>query len=108
ETRALFEMGWEQPVEEQVQTLALLAQECGVDGVVCSPREIQPVRKVVEPRFKIVTPGIRLPEHATNDQQRIATPRDAFSAGADYIVVGRPVTDSPDPRAAMQRLVHSI
>jgi len=81
DTRALFEMGWEQPLDEQVQRLALLAQDCGIDGVVCSPREIQIVRKVVEPKFKIVAPGIRLPDQSLNDQQRIATPREAFPRG---------------------------
>lgn len=108
DTRALFETGVERPVDDQVERLALLAQECGIDGVVCSPREIQVVRKAVNPNFKIVTPGIRMPDQSLNDQQRIATPRDALGAGADYIVVGRAVTGDPDPRAAMQRLIASI
>jgi len=104
DTRALFEIGWEQPLDEQVPRLARLAEDCGIDGVVCSPREIQLVRKAVEPRFKIVTPGIRLPEQSINDQQRVATPREAFEAGADYIVVGRAVTAERDPRAALLHL----
>ena len=108
DTRALFEIGLERPVEEQVERLALFAQECGIDGVVCSPREIQLVRNSVNSNFKIVTPGIRMPDQSMNDQQRIATPHDALAAGADYIVVGRAVTDDPDPRAAMQRLIASI
>src|SRR5579862_1552145 len=108
DTKALFEMGWEMPVDEQVQRLALLAQDCGIDGVVCSPREIQIVRKVVEPKFKIVTPGIRLPDQSLNDQQRIATPREALSTGADYIVVGRAVTHDPDSRSALQRLLDQL
>jgi len=108
DTRALFEIGVERPLEDQVQRLALFTQECGIDGVVCSPREIQLVRKSVNPKFKIVTPGIRMPDQSLNDQQRIATPHDALAAGADYIVVGRAVTDSPEPRAAMERLIASI
>jgi orotidine-5'-phosphate decarboxylase len=108
DTRALFEIGLERPLEEQVERLALFAQECGIDGVVCSPHEIQGVRNCVNPNFKIVTPGIRMPDQSMNDQQRIATPHDALAAGADYIVVGRAVTDDPDPRAAMQRLITSI
>jgi orotidine-5'-phosphate decarboxylase len=108
DTKALFEMGLEMPVDEQVQRLARLAEDCGIDGVVCSPREIQLVRKAVEPRFKIVTPGIRLPDQSINDQQRIATPREALSSGADYIVVGRAVTDSADPRSAMQRVLDTL
>lgn len=108
DTRSLFEMGIEQAVELQVERLALLAQECGVDGVVCSPREIQALRKVVNPAFKIVTPGIRLPDQPADDQQRHATPRDAFASGADYIVVGRAVTDDRNARESMQRLIQSI
>jgi len=105
DTRGLFEIGVEKPVEEQVQRLALFAEECGMDGVVCSPQEILPVRKSVSPKLKIVTPGIRMPDQAINDQQRTATPHDALAAGADYIVVGRPITADPDPQAAVQRLL---
>jgi orotidine-5'-phosphate decarboxylase len=108
DTKALFEMGLEMPVDEQVQRLALLAQDCGIAGVVCSPREIQLVRRSVDPAFKIVTPGIRLPDQSLNDQQRIATPREALSSGADYIVVGRAVTDNDDPRSALERLLYTL
>jgi orotidine-5'-phosphate decarboxylase len=108
DTKALFEVGLERPIEEQVEHLALFAQECGIDGVVCSPREIGVVRKSVNPNFKIVTPGIRMPDQSLNDQQRTATPKDAIASGADYIVVGRAVTDDPQPRQAMQRLIDSI
>ena len=108
DTRALFELGMEQPIEEHVQRLGLLTQDCGADGGVCSPREIQGLRKVVKPAFKIVTPGIRMPDQSLNDQQRIATPHEAVAAGADYIVVGRAVTDDRDPRAALERVIQSI
>ncbi len=108
DTRALFEIGLEHPMEEQVERLALFAEECGIDGVVCSPREIATVRRAVNPNFKIITPGIRMPDQSLNDQQRISTPREAILAGADYIVVGRAVTDDRSPRAAMQRLMESI
>jgi orotidine-5'-phosphate decarboxylase len=108
DTRALFEIGVELPLEEQVQRLALFAQECGMDGVVCSPREIQIVRKTVNPKFKIVTPGIRMPDQSLNDQQRISTPHDAIGAGADYIVVGRAVTEHANPRTAVQNLLQSV
>ena len=70
--------------------------------------EIQLVRQVVQPKFKIVTPGIRLPDQSLNDQQRIATPREAVSSGADYIVVGRAVTDHANPRSAMQHLLDTL
>ncbi len=108
DTKALFEIGLERPIEEQVEHLALFAQECGIDGVVCSPREIPAVRKSVNPNFKIVTPGIRMPDQSLNDQQRTATPKEAIANGADYIVVGRAVTDDPQPRQAMLRLIDSI
>jgi orotidine-5'-phosphate decarboxylase len=108
DTKSLFEIGIEVPVEEQVQRSAIFAQECGVDGVVCSPREIRLVRQRVDSGFKIVTPGIRMADHSLNDQQRIATPHEAISAGADYIVIGRPITEDPDPRAAAERVLQSI
>jgi orotidine-5'-phosphate decarboxylase len=108
DTRALFEIGVEVPLEEQVRKLALFAEECGMDGVVCSPREIHYVRKVVNPNFKIVTPGIRLPDQSLNDQQRIATPGEALAAGADYIVVGRAVTEDKNPRSAVQHVLQSV
>src|SRR5262245_21688600 len=108
DTRSLFELGVEMPVDEQVHRLALLAQDCGIDGVVCSPQEIQLVRRSVSPTFKIVTPGIRMPDQSLNDQQRIATPKEAILAGADYIVVGRAVTNDTAPRAAIQQILQSI
>jgi orotidine-5'-phosphate decarboxylase len=107
DTRGLFEIGIEVPVEEQVERLARFAEECGMDGIVCSPQEIQQIRKLVSPHFKIVTPGIRMPDQSVNDQQRVATAQDAFAAGADYIVVGRPVTEAADRQEAVQRLVQS-
>ena len=79
-----------------------------MDGVVCSPREIQLLRRSVNPNFKIVTPGIRMPDQSLDDQQRIATPHEALAAGADYIVVGRGITEDADPREAVERIVQSI
>src|SRR5262249_17492770 len=104
----LTEIGIDGTIEDHAVRLALLADDCGVDGVVCSPHEIRLIRSVVSPKFKIVVPGIRMPNQALNDKQRAATPRDAISAGADYIVVGRAVTGDPDPRAALERLTASI
>src|SRR6185295_9899468 len=101
----LNEVGVARPLDQQVVGLAKLAEECGIDGVVCSPQEIQQVRNGVRPQFKIVTPGIRMPGQSANDQQRLATPQEALAAGADYIVVGRAVTADPDPRRALAALV---
>jgi orotidine-5'-phosphate decarboxylase len=104
----LEETGVRGPMEEQVLRMARLAESSGLDGVVCSPHEIQMIRRWVGPHFKIATPGIRLAGQATHDQQRTSTAGEALAAGADYIVVGRAVTSAPDPRAALEQLVQSL
>jgi orotidine-5'-phosphate decarboxylase len=104
----LAEVGIARPMAQQVVAMAKLAEECGIAGVVCSPQEIQLVRRAAGPDFKIVTPGIRMPGQSANDQQRLATPREALTAGADYIVVGRAVTAAPDPRSALDALMQSV
>ena len=106
--KALSDIGMDSGMESQVLRLAKLAEASGLDGVVCSPHEIQKIRGVVRPAFKIVTPGIRLPGQSADDQQRTATPRDAIAAGADYIVVGRAVTNAPNPRTALETLLQSL
>ncbi len=102
---ALAELGMQTPIQDQVQRLALLAQSAGADGVVCAPQEIALLRPLLEPRMKVVTPGIRLAHQATHDQHRIATPQHALAAGADYIVLGRSVTQSPDPRRTLENIL---
>ena len=104
----LIEVGMTSPVEDEVRQLALLAKDCEIDGVVCSPNEIELVRRVAGPQFKIVTPGIRLEGQSLNDQQRAATPRDAIARGADYLVVGRAITEDSEPRAALERLIRAM
>lgn len=86
----------------QVQRLAQLAEQSGMDGVVCSAREVSALRKLVSPEFCLVTPGIRPAGSEQGDQRRIATPADAVAAGSDYLVIGRPITQSPDPLATLQ------
>jgi orotidine-5'-phosphate decarboxylase len=91
-----------------VAARARLAREAGCDGVVASGQEAARVRAVVGPSMAIVTPGIRLPGDTAGDQARIATPEQAIAAGADYLVVGRPVTAADDPARAAELFVRSI
>jgi orotidine-5'-phosphate decarboxylase len=95
-------------VRRSVTRLAKLALESGMDGVVASAREIEWIRAECGPRFLIVTPGIRPSGSSDDDQKRIATPAAAVGAGADYIVVARPIRDAPDPVAAARGIVASI
>ena len=101
----LKEIGMGGGPEEAVERLARLAQSAGLDGVVASPREITAIRRACGPKFVIVTPGIRPASADVNDQARIATPASAIQAGADYLVVGRPIPAAPDPAAAAEAVV---
>jgi orotidine-5'-phosphate decarboxylase len=101
----LQELGMAGGPEDAVPRLARLAQAAGLDGVVASPREIAAIRRACGPGFVIVTPGIRPATADANDQARIATPGAAIQAGADFLVVGRPITAAPDPAAAAEAIV---
>jgi orotidine-5'-phosphate decarboxylase len=90
--------------EGQVLRLAKLAKETGLDGIVASPEEITVIRKDIGKDFLIVTPGVRLKGSEVNDQKRTATPEEAFKRGADYIVIGRPVTRAKDPTKVIQSI----
>lgn len=98
-------LGIGQALEEQVLSLARLAKEAGLDGVVASPREAEAIRRRLGPDLLLVTPGIRSRVGETDDQRRVATARDALKAGADYIVVGRPILKAADPVEAVEKLV---
>jgi orotidine-5'-phosphate decarboxylase len=96
---------------DQVVHLATMAQECGLDGVVASPQETSAIRRACGSGFLIVTPGIRggsASVAAPDDQHRVATPAGAMAAGSSYLVVGRPITAAPDPRAAAQAILSEI
>jgi orotidine-5'-phosphate decarboxylase len=101
---SLREVGIGESPGRLTSKMAALAADTGCEGVVCSPMELGVV-STVAPQLLKVTPGIRPPGAAAHDQRRIATPRDALAGGADYLVVGRPITTSPDPVAAIRRLV---
>lgn len=104
-TEDLDELGVAGSPEDAVVRLARLAQKAGLDGVVASPREIGAIRRACGARFLIVTLGIRSAAAASNDQARTATPGAAIQAGADYIGVGRPIIEAPDPVAAAEAIV---
>lgn len=104
----LAESGYATSVEALVARRAQQAHDMGADGLVCSPEEAAPLRLVVGPDMTFVTPGIRPAGAASGDQKRVATPAQAIAAGADYLVVGRPVTTADDPKAAAQAIVAEI
>lgn len=93
---------------EQVKKLAGLAQEAGLNGVVCSPQEAAAMRDLLGPEACIVTPGVRPQGAALGDQSRVATPAKAFQAGASHLVIGRPITQAADPVAAFEDIVASL
>jgi len=97
----LAELGFGEEPRQLAVRLARLTGDCGLDGVVCSPREILPLRAVLPPPFVLVTPGIRPAGSAVGDQKRVMGPREAVALGATYLVVGRPITAAEDPAAAL-------
>ena len=105
---SLAELGLGGPLQANVERLARLAQLAQVDGVVASPHEIARIRAACGRDFLVVTPGIRPAGSETGDQARAATPEAAVPAGADYIVVGRPILTAPDPRAAAEAIVAGL
>lgn len=95
------EIGYAGSPEENVLRLAALAEESGLDGVVCSPREVKALRVARGSGFALVTPGVRPTGAALDDQKRVMAPGDAIRAGASYLVIGRPITAAEDPCASL-------
>jgi orotidine-5'-phosphate decarboxylase len=108
EEATLREIGMEGSLGSRVVALARLAKTAGLDGVVCSALEAPAVRQELGPEFKILVPGVRPATAAANDQSRVATPGDAVRAGADFLVVGRPITAAANPRTAALEIVAGI
>jgi orotidine-5'-phosphate decarboxylase len=104
----LQEIGLVGTAEEAAQRLAGLASGCGLDGVVCSAHEAAGIRERFGSRFLRVTPGIRLESSPVDDQKRVMTPTEAVAAGANYLVIGRPVTRAADPVAALQAISRAV
>lgn len=100
--------GQQGPVATQVERLARMAREAGVDGVVCSPAEVAALRAALGPGFVLMVPGIRPAWAAANDQKRVMTPAQAVTAGADHLVIGRPITADADPGAAARRIAEEL
>ncbi|MBR9910093.1 MAG: orotidine-5'-phosphate decarboxylase [Gammaproteobacteria bacterium] len=108
ESADLQALGVANSAAEQVQLLARLAQSSGMDGVVCSAREASSLRAELGAGFCLVTPGIRPADAAADDQRRVVTPADAIRAGSHYLVVGRPITQAPDPAAVCRNMAAAI
>jgi orotidine-5'-phosphate decarboxylase len=104
----LHAAGYRLGVSELVEARAQQAQVLGIDGLVCSPEEVGALRKIVGHQMSLVTPGIRPTGTPTGDQKRVMTPARAIAAGADYLVVGRPILDASDPKAAADAIQAEI
>jgi orotidine-5'-phosphate decarboxylase len=104
----LHEAGYRLGVRDLVAARARQAQDCGIDGIVCSPEETTALRGIIAPGMCLVTPGVRPAGTDLGDQKRIMTPARAISAGSDYLVVGRPITEAGDPKAVAESIVADI
>ena len=104
----LTAVGQPSSATDQVRRLAALTRECGLDGVVCSPHEIAILRRDLGPDFLLVIPGVRPAWAAAGDQKRVMEPRQAMEEGADYLVIGRPITGAADPAGAARRIAAEI
>ncbi|HAG93694.1 MAG: orotidine-5'-phosphate decarboxylase [Pseudomonadales bacterium] len=104
----LVEVGLDVEPIQHVQRLAALAKDCGLHGVVCSAQEAPVLKPALGGDFKLVTPGIRPQGSETGDQRRVMTPPQAVAAGVDYMVIGRPIAQAPNPRQALQDVLSSL
>ena len=102
------EAGIQVSMSDLVVARARLASDLGCDGVVASAQELRAIRQQVGRNLLVVTPGIRAERGRRDDHARVATPASAIAAGSDYLVVGRPIRDAPDPRAAAQALIRDM
>lgn len=101
-------VGIDRPVEEMVPRLARLTKDAGMDGVVASPKEVGLIREACGDDFVIITPGVRPSFASVDDQKRVTTPAEAIAAGADYLVIGRPISAADDPVVAAQMILDEI
>ncbi|MGD0614518.1 MAG: orotidine-5'-phosphate decarboxylase [Verrucomicrobiota bacterium] len=108
DSNALSEIGLDPNVARQVRRLANMANKAGLRGLVCSPLEVADLRQTLPPSTQLVTPGVRVETNPADDQRRTLSPREAIAAGANWLVVGRPIYAAPDPRAAAEALWTSL
>ena len=104
----LKQIGVNDGLDAQVSRLAQLTQQVGLDGVVCSAQEAKVLKQLCGANFKLVTPGIRLLEDSSDDQQRICTPKQALDEGADYLVIGRSITQASNPTEKLEQILQGI
>ena len=101
-------LGINVPVSEQVERLALLTKEAGLDGVVCSAQEASRLKQLCGQSFQLITPGIRMAEDSADDQKRICTPSQAIQNGSDYLVIGRSITHAENPIKKMTQILETL
>lgn len=106
--QALIDIGYHHTAEELVLHRVRQAMDAGIDGVVSSPLEAAKIRSIVPKDFLVVTPGVRMASDAVGDQKRVATPSNALKSGASHIVVGRPITQSGDPKGAARKILENM
>ncbi|WP_435980336.1 orotidine-5'-phosphate decarboxylase [Psychrobacter sp. DM4] len=104
----LTQIGINDSLDTQVSRLAKLTEQAGLDGVVCSAQEAKVLRRLCDSNFKLVTPGIRLPEDNVDDQKRVCTPHQALDNGSDYLVIGRSITQDKNPTAKLQEILATL
>jgi orotidine-5'-phosphate decarboxylase len=108
ESHTLLETGCDPNLGAQVERLAVLAAKAGLRGLVCSPLEIADLRRFLPSHIQLVTPGIRAGAEKSDDQKRTLTPREAMDAGANWLVIGRPIYAAKDPRVAVEKILESL
>ena len=107
-TATLRELGFDVNVEYQVRRLAMIATKAGLRGLVCSPQEVVKLRQIIPPAMQLVTPGIRTGAEKADDQKRTLTPKEAIQAGANWLVIGRPIYAAENPRLAAEKILESL
>ncbi len=102
------ELGFGSSVKHSIEQLTSIAHESGLDGIVCSPHEVKYIKETYKNKLKLIVPGIRSSNNVNNDQKRTLSAKEAISAGADIIVIGRPITKAKDPAESAQKLLQEI